>query len=184
MTPTRIIARYANDGRAYRRWYVHARLVVKQVATWTDTPVEHVADVLALTSPRCAVTRNLKVTYAYLQGDGFPVDVVRGTRTAVEHWERTGEIRGPKTGAFAKVLRGDDSVCVVDSHIARAFGYDGKVARSMYVRGPIGNVIRRLARRFGWDVAGTQAAIWAGYYRQTYPHGKVPMYDTRMVVPF
>jgi len=184
MTPTRIIARYADEGRAYRRWYVQARLVVSHVAGWAGATTGRTADILALTSPRCTVTANLKATYQYLTDRTFRAGIPLCTRVAVAHYETTGIIRGPKTGAFSRVLRGDDSALVVDSHLARAFGYDGRVARSLYVRVAVGKVIRRVARRFGWTVAETQAAVWAGYYRQAYPRGKVPMYDTRVIVPF
>jgi len=175
---------YARGGKAYRRWYVHARLVIKRVAELTEQSTERVADVLAITSPRCVVNRNLVVTYQYLRGQGLPNDVTRSTRSALKHWEGTGKIRGPKTGAFAKVLRGDDSILVVDSHLARAFGYSEKVARSLYCRRAIGSRVRRIAKRFGWSVAESQAAIWAGYYKATYLKGNVPLYNIKVIVPF
>lgn len=176
MNRFRTIWEYAGRGKAFRRWYVHARLVAARVATETGQTTGRVADVLAITSPRTSVTRNLRVATGYLRGEGLPSDVVRATRAALRHYEATGEIRGPKTSAFAKALRGDNNVCVVDSHMARAFGYRADDARALWVRRPIERRLRRIARMWGWTLAETQAAVWAGYYREAYPTGKVPMY--------
>lgn len=177
----RTIHNYAIKGHAARRWYVHARLVVGCLARLTDQPIGRCADVLAITSPRMSVQRNLKVAYTYLAGQGFMPDVTRSTRIAIQHYESTGEIRGPKTSAFAKALRGDNNVCVVDSHIARAFGYSEHVARSLYVRVHVTRVVRMIARRQGLTVAECQACVWAGYYRATFPRGKVPKYRIREI---
>lgn len=180
----RTIYGYADAGRAYRRWYVHARLIVDKIAILARQPIGRVADVLAITSPRCSVGRNLTRAYQYLTLGSLPDDVVRGTRVALAYYEKTGIIRGPKTEPFAQALRGDDSALVVDTHIARAFGYDPHVARTKYCRNAIGLCIRRVAKRRGWSVTQTQAAIWAGYYRRAYPTGKIPRYDARIIVPF
>lgn len=184
MTSAKRIRDYAKNGTAFRRWYVLARGVVRRLADTTDKPVGMVADILAITSPRCVVTRNLRVTYAYLRGEPLPGDVMRSTRAALKHWELTGKIRGPKTSAFALVLRGDDSRCVIDSHIARAFGYHEKQAALKWVRDIIAAQIVCLANNNGWTVAETQAMIWAGYYKATYPTGRVPRYRMQAIVPF
>lgn len=167
---------YASDGAAYRRWYVHARIIVGKLAAETGQPVGRVADVLAITSPKTSVMRNLRVTREYLTTGVLPRDVIGSTRRALEHYETTGEIRGPKTSRFAKALRGDNNVCVVDSHMARAFGYRAGDARLVRVQKPIERRLRRVGRVNGWTLAEAQAAVWAGYYKATYPTGTVPLY--------
>ena len=176
--------RLVDSGWAYRRWYAHARLVVGKLAAATDTETGRVADVLAVTSPRRSVASNLRVAYRYLRGDGLPRDVVRSVRVSLDHYDRTGEIRGPKTSAFALALRGDNSVVVVDTHVATAFGYRPQDARTVWVRTIIGGVLRRVATRRGVSVVEAQAALWAGYYRTAYPTGRIPMYRWASIVPF
>lgn len=144
-------------------------------------------DVLAITSPRCAVVRNLRVTAQYLATGITPLDVVRGTRAALRHYEATGEIRGPKTSRFAEVLRGDDSVLVIDTWMARAFGVDDNKARNKPTRVLGERVIGKIARRHGWSIASAQAAVWAGVIRTHYKAGSVPRYrvnDANWNVPF
>lgn len=180
----RTIYGYADGGRAYRRWYVHARLVVDRIATLAGEPIGRVADVLAITSPRCSVRRNLTRAWEYLTTGLLPADVMRGTRVALAHYEKTGTIRGAKTEPFSRALRGDDTALVIDTHIATAFGYDPRVARTKYCRTAIGCCIRRVAKRRGWSITQTQAAIWAGYYRRAYPTGRIPRYNVKAIVPF
>lgn len=184
----RRIHKYAIIGRWNRRWYAHARLVVARLAALTGSTRERAADVLAILSPRCAVQRNLLLAYGYLRTGGLGTDVPRSTRAAMRHYETTGEIRGPKTSAFARALRGDNNVVVVDSHVARAFGYRANDARTLYVRKHVAQVIGRIARKHRWTLSEAQAAVWAGYYRMTYPRGVVPLYRVRELpvegVPF
>jgi hypothetical protein len=184
----RRIHRYAVGGQWNRRWYVHARIVVARLATMTGQTVGRCADVLAILSPRIAVQRNLVLAYRYLRDQTLGVDVPRSTRAAMGYYERTGRIRGPKTGAFARALRGADDVVVVDTHLAKAFGYEAKVARSLYVRKHVARVLGRIARGHNWTMVECQACVWAGYYRATYPSGRVPKYRVKELgnagVPF
>ena len=172
---------YADGGRFNRRWYTHARAIVSRVAAATGCSTNRVADVLAITSPRCTVNRNLAVTCQYLQTGTVPADVTKSTRAALRYYESTGKIRGPKTSRFAAVLKGDESHLVVDTHIARAFGHDERAARTKRVREQILPIVQRIAKRRGWTIAATQAAIWAGYYRAAYPTGNVPRYKRELI---
>lgn len=172
----RKIRKYLDRGRDHRYWYKQAREVIQQVAREHGCSPEYVADIMALTSPRTTVMRNLRVTRHYLRTRQVPPDVIRSTRMALAHYEVTGTIRGPKTQRFALVLKGQEDHCVVDSHLARAFGYRDKQAASKYCHEAITKRVKRMAKREGWTVAQVQAAIWAGYYRSTYPTGNVPTY--------
>jgi hypothetical protein len=176
MTPTTIISDYATVGRAYRRWYVHARLIVGKLAVATTSDLGRAADILALLSPRVTVSRNLRLAYAYLTEQSLAT-VLPNIIIALQHYETTGEIRGPKTKRFALALRGADNVVVVDTHLAAAFGYRATDARLIRVQKAIEGVIGRIASRRHWAWTETQAAVWAGYYRVTYLRGTVPKYD-------
>jgi len=181
MTAISVIQEYAEAGKAYRRWYRQARCIIARIAQLSGFDPGRIADVVAITSPRVSVTRNMAVALAYLMDGILLGDIARSTRVAMAHYEATGEIRGPKTSAFAKALRGDDDALVIDTHIARAFGYEPRVARSKYVHQAIGKVVTMIARRRKWTIVEAQAAIWAGYYRAEYRRGRVPLYDISMV---
>lgn len=171
---TRTLMQYAHKGRQGRHWYSKARKVVKLLAQARDKPEHYVADVLALCSPRMSVNRSLKVANQYLQSGFLFPDVIRSTKRALLHYEVTRQIRGPKTGTFARVLKGDNSLCVVDTHMARAFGFDPRQAARKWCRARMIKRVKRIFHELNWTVAQTQAAIWSGYYQTAYPTGRVP----------
>jgi hypothetical protein len=119
----------------------------------------------------------------YLREGRCTPDTIRSTRIAVEYWRETGRIRGPKTGAFARVLRGDDEAVVLDTHMLRAFKLPIKDVR-VKVRREAERRIRQAARRTGVFPAELQAMVWTGYYREYYKQGNVPRYRVETVVPF
>jgi hypothetical protein len=141
-TLCRRCCKWATIGRAYRRWYVVARCVIRRLADDCISDLPHpdkpgvdandyraLCDLVAITSPRVGVKRNLKFAWGEFIGQERPSDMIRSTRAALDHYYRTGEIRGPKTSRFAKVLRGSDNVCVVDTWMGRALSVpDGKAS--------------------------------------------------------
>lgn len=193
---------YALIGRSGRRWYRVAREVVRRLADhhtglvpgtaeWhmdlTDEAYTTLCDLVAITSPRCSVKRNLRLAWGEFTGRDRPGDMIRSTRAALDHYYATGEIRGPKTSRFARVLRGDDDVVVVDTWVARAIGVRDKDARNkssqQLAERVVGVVRDRLSTstRVRWTLAETQAAIWCGTIRTFYKNGKVPLFQTAYV---
>lgn len=205
--------RYALIGHANRRWYRVARAVILRLSQKNQTdyyragnimlPDNLLCDLVAITSPRCFVKRNLLLAWGEFTGQPRPSDMIRSTRVALDHYYATGTIRGAKTSRFAKVLRGDDSVVVVDTWMARALGVRDKQARNKSTQElaerVIGTVQRRLCFSHGvytrplpepglcsvlvvrWPLAEVQAAVWAGMIRTYYKNGKIPMYRTEDV---
>jgi len=196
--------RYAEIGKAYRRWYDIARAVLRRLsdhslstpANLEDIPVqrrvenyERFCDIVAITSPRCSVVRNLRLAWGEFNGNERPADMIRGTRVALDHYYKTGEIRGAKTSRFAKVLRGDDSVVVLDTWMARGLGVKDNQARNKATQELGERVIKHVRRavsrsgiRFApWTMAETQAAVWAGIIRTHYNAGKIPVMGTEAV---
>lgn len=164
------LRRYADIGGRGADWYQHAAYQVERGAAMLCVDVQRFADLLALFSPRVSVKRNIRLAIAYVQR-GMPDGVMVGVRRAVEHYEQTGEIRGPKTSAFAKALTGDRWVTVLDVWMARAF----KLPRSAFNRKPVrerchARLVRLAAERFSYP-ADMQAAIWCGQsgWTQTRP---------------
>lgn len=191
--------RYALIGRSGRRWYRVARSVIRRLAQHgTDNfaaprgrPEDHrehiyrtLCDLVALTSPRCSVTHNLRLAWGEFTRRDRPADMTRSTRAALEHYYRTGEIRGPKTSRFARVLRGDENVVVVDTWIARAIGVKDKNARTKASQSLAERVVSCVQDRLHWSTgvrwtpAETQAAIWCGCIRTFYKNGKVRKFRT------
>ena len=175
--------RYAINGRGGRLWYVHARIAIGRVAEWHDIDRGRFADLVALFSPRCAVTRNLRAATHYAVSGQFYADCIRSTRQAVAHYEQTGKIRGPKTSAFALCLRGDDTAVVLDTWMFKAFGLPINTRRKA-VRAACTRAIHRLADRLSVSPASAQAMVWVGFYRLSYNNGNVPLFNPTDVLPF
>lgn len=150
----------AREGIHGAEWYDTAGSEVARYAASIGQPTERVASILALLSPRVSVTRNVNLARAYLT-TGSLDGVMRSMRAAVDHYEATGEIRGPKTRAFRDAILGDPGAVVLDVWMSRAFRWQAKRLQGKHYRRGVASV-RRLASRFGQSPAATQAAIWTG----------------------
>jgi hypothetical protein len=81
-------------------------------------------------------------------------------KIALAHYELTGQIRGPKTSAFARALQGDRRAVVVDVWIARALRIPEEDLSSRRVYAHAARRIRGAAAHSGLPVRDAQAAIW------------------------
>jgi hypothetical protein len=135
-----------------------------------------VAEIVALLSPRVPVARNVRLASAYVRRRSLD-GVMKGVRASVAHWEETGEIRGLKTGPFARALKGEEWAVVLDTHMAKLFGVDQKVFATKRGVHRWTSVIMDVADHIGITPAQCQAALWGAYLRS---QGKTPT-DLRMV---
>jgi hypothetical protein len=94
----------AREGWEYRNWYADCLPILDEAASRLQVDTKRLTDVMAITSPRCAVKRNVRYTVRYLRTGTLPSDAIHTTGLALQHYEDTGEIRGPKTSEFAKAL--------------------------------------------------------------------------------
>lgn len=160
------LTRLAEQGSDGRSWYRVAREQVWQAAEFLDVTPWYYADILSLFSPRVSVIRNVRLTNYYLTIGEFHPSTMGVVRKAVEHYEQTGEIRGPKTSAFARALIGAGDAIVLDVWMAKSFGCDQQQFKRPAVRSVCERRIHKAADALGWTPAETQAAIWTATVRR------------------
>lgn len=160
------LMRLAREGWDHRFWYARAGMNIQTLCLQKGWDWQKFIDVLAVTSPRMAVRRNLRVTMGYMTYGMLPDDVIRSTHAALSHYEETGEIRGPKTSAFAAALKGDTEAVVLDTWMALALGVEQKKfgTKRGYQSGA--RRVRFVSAVMGEPPARIQAAIWAGIVRR------------------
>ena len=121
-------------------------------------------NVIAITSPRVQVARNITLAVWYCKFGTLP-GAIRSTRLAMAHYEATGAIRGPKTGPFARAVLGDEDAVVLDTWMAKVFEVPHKAFDKKSVRATCADTIRQAAKVLGWTPAQTQAAVWTAAIR-------------------
>lgn len=153
------------EGADWKDWYTRATADIKLVCTRMDWPFNRFVDVLAIISPRVPVRRNIRVAMHYMETQDWLGGTIRSTRAAMDHYEETEEIRGPKTSAFAAALKGNLDAIVLDTWMAGAFEIDQHLFDRMSVRAECIRRIRWAANKQQWKPAELQAAVWAATVR-------------------
>lgn len=152
------------------RWYSDARATVAEIAGRHGCDVDRACDLTALFSPRVQVARNLALLESYL--GGIPLErlgTLPSVKESVRQYERGAGIRGPKTSAFARALRGDDHAVVVDTWILQALGIERLRSRADYYRAAARvQALTYKLRRISTFTAlhahrHVQACLWVGY---------------------
>lgn len=160
MASVATIIRLALQGQDGRNWYDTARADVIEQARRFDVSPVHYANVLSIFSPRVQVVRNRRLTEYYFAHGAPHESTMQATRAALAHYVQTGEIRGPKTGPFARACMGDQEAIVLDVWMAAAFRIDQEAFSRIGTRREAKRRIREAARRIGWTPAQVQAAVW------------------------
>lgn len=150
----------ALQGERGRYWYHDAKRSATLAAEYYDVPLWVYADYLALFSPRVSVKRSIRLAHYYVEHGHYHPTTMKGIRASVDHYENTGEIRGPKTAPFARALLGDERAIVLDVWMAKAF----KLPQAAFSRAAVHERacgrVRKAARKLGWTPAQVQAAVW------------------------
>jgi hypothetical protein len=160
------LQRLAEAGADHRHWYTLAREDICDVAQQKGWDPNRFIDVLALTSPRTSVRRNIRVAMSYMHDRTLPTDVIRSTHAALKYYEETGLIRGRKTSKFAAALRGNLNAIVLDTWMAVAMEIDQPLFSRKWVERYAKEQVRFVADLLGVMPAEAQAMIWAGTVRE------------------
>lgn len=166
MASVQTLERLALAGADYRDWYAWAASDILQAAKRVPVSPSRMTDLLALYSPRVSVKRSIRMVLHQLRTGQHAHDVVRSTRAAVDHWKRTGEIRGPKTLAFSRALRDYPGAVVLDVWMARAFRIDPRQFARPKVYTACADRVRIVGQRLDWEPRQAQAAIWSAVVQQ------------------
>jgi hypothetical protein len=109
-----------------RLWYPQAQTTCRSIGM-DIVPVETVARVMAILSPRCfwstCVDWTRQIVGAALSGQPMPAVSTKANRAkawAELHGERS--VSGPKTTAFAEAILGNESAVVIDAWTLRSVG--------------------------------------------------------------
>lgn len=151
----------AEAGQRYRDWYSVGRFQIETVCAIKGWDADRFCDILSITSPKVAVRRNMRIAMHYMQYNEC-LPMLRAVRAALSHYEETGEIRGPKTGAFAAALKGDTDAVVLDVWMARALEVEQQQFSVRSVWTEAVKRVKQTAKRLDWSARQTQAAVWAG----------------------
>jgi hypothetical protein len=170
MTTVVNLTEMARAGLDGAHWYEHASAAIEAVCDAEGWPTDVFIDVLAITSPRVQVKRNWKLAVDYMRngGNGYrPKGILPAVAVSLTLWEKTGTIRGAKTGAFASALKGNRDAVVLDVWMSRALGVKQEhFSRLATWRSGVSRV-RKVAAKLGIAPAQAQAAIWTAIVRQS-----------------
>ncbi len=158
------LAALAECGKEYHAWYDDAREFIITECDKRGWDHDVFVNVMAVTSPRISVKRNWDVTMDLMQDIDLidKLGLIQSTRVAVRHYLHTGEIRGPKTSAFARALHGDTTALVLDTWMARALEVPhAKVTNRAHMVYAL-TLMQGVAQQVGHSVRDTQAMVWAG----------------------
>jgi hypothetical protein len=154
--------RFSELARAHdygRDWYRESGANLASYAESIGQPVNRVADVVAILSPRVTVARNIQYARAYLE-HGKLDGVMLQRQRALAEYENTGRFGGNKVNAFSKALQGDANAVVIDAWILRLWGIKAISTDLQYRR--LATRLRLVASALHWPAAEAQAALWCG----------------------
>jgi len=169
----------AQAGKQYRPWYHCANVNLRALAHSLHIDPDYLIDMAAIMSPNCSTIRAVRKATIFTVTKRYAPDCTRSTKSAVQHYLATGEIRGPKTCPYAAALKGDPDAIVIDRWMLRAFNRSKVNLRIMH---ECADTVAQTAHILGWEPAETQAAIWGTTLTQ---HGrKVPFLNLEPYLPW
>jgi len=163
MTSVDKLVDIACDGLYGRNWYRDATSHIDWVSYCEGWDRDEFAGVLATTSPRCSVVRNIRMSLHFMHHRDIRVVPMRGIRTSVQRFVDGKGIAGQKTSAFCANLSGDYSRVTLDVWMAYALGIDQTDFTRVASHAKATDRIVTVARVMSMEPAEAQACIWTGY---------------------
>lgn len=158
-------------------WYKNAAKEIERYCAEHGYRFDTFCDVLAITSPRVRVSRNVELTKQFMDDHYYETmgdwldSLLPATRSALIHWRETGKIRGPKTSAFAAALKGDKQALVIDAWMARALNVPHSKVNGVKALITINDLLYDITADLSIPLRELQACIWCGIIKA---HNKVP----------
>ena len=163
MTSVEKLVSIACDGLHGRNWYRDAVNQIDFVCSAEGWDHDEFAGVLATSSPRCSVVRNIRMSLHFMHHRDLRVVPMKGIRTSVQNFLDGKGIRGQKTSAFFKNLTGHSGYVTLDVWMAYALGIDQTDFNRIESRRKATQRIVSVARVLGIEPCEAQAAVWTGY---------------------
>lgn len=165
MTRLLDLVRLAADNPDGLTWYDTGRDEIETVCRVEGWEPDYTTGILAVTSPRVSVRRNVRQTLEYLENRRFFATTMRNVRRSVQMWDSDRLIRGRKTGPFYRALRGDRSAVVLDTHIANLFGVEQKLFQAKGSYAYYAGIVTGVAEILRISPRDCQACLWFGWKR-------------------
>lgn len=145
-------------------WYADASLDIARLCLAENWDRDRFTAILALTSPRCSVRRNVRLALHYMH-TGQHMSTVLAVRQSLAKWESTGRIDGPKVEAFRKALSGHVNAIVLDVHMANLFNVPQSQFSRAKKRAHWERLVCLVADKVGIWPRDAQACLWFAWRR-------------------
>ena len=163
MTSVEKLCEIAGEGIHAHKWYRDATAQINFVSDSMGWDRDRFAGVLATTSPRCSVLRNIRMSLHFMKYGDIRVVPMKGIRKSVTRFLSDGGITGPKTKAFYHNLSGNFGWVTLDVWMAYALGIDQTKFGGRRVREKAVDRVVSVACDLRIAPAEAQAAIWTGF---------------------
>jgi hypothetical protein len=157
------LLQYAQRGLYGKSWYTVANAQINYVAQSEKWDLSELCGVIATTSPRCSVLRNIRLSLAFMNTRDLTVIPMRGIRTSVTNFLNGKGIAGIKTSAFYDNLMGNLDRVTLDVWMAYALGIDQSDFNKKATHAEATRRVVSVASILGIKPAEAQAAVWTGY---------------------
>lgn len=154
-----------------RRWYDAAQDACRRIASDTDTALDRVAAVMAITSPDAKLVQNIEWTRKAVEAKRnrqpltagrYPADQTPKVQRALDQRRKNpGEaVSGPKVSAFYRAIMGDDESLVIDRWAVEAAGGDRSKPPTRTQHAILTEAYQTAATTCGESVRDFQAIVW------------------------
>jgi len=162
LAPIDYLVCLASDGIDGYNWYSEAAAQIRFVCRIEEWDPDDFAGVLATTSPRVSVVRNIRLALHILHHGDLRVHPMRGIRKSVMDFRSGAGIVGRKTRPFYHNLCGRLDHVTLDTWMATALCIGQKEFKRKATHREACERIAEVGRVIGIKPAEAQAAIWKG----------------------